>query len=88
MKHHLHTLLPCCKEATLLAEKQLQQPLPLLQQIGLRFHLLYCYLCRRYVKQSKAIDQQLHALQTSAAPVLDEAIKLQWEVLIAEKLKK
>jgi len=88
MKHHLHTLLPCCKEATLLVEKQLQQPLPLLQRIGLRFHLLYCYLCSRYAKQSKAIDQQLRALQTSAEPALDETIKLQWEVLIAEELKK
>ncbi len=88
MKHHLHTLLPCCKEATSLVEMQLQQPLPLLQRIGLRFHLLYCYLCRRYAKQSKAIDQQLRALPISEEPVLDEAIKQQWEVLIAAALKK
>lgn len=88
MRHHLHTLLPCCKEVTMLAEKQLQQPLPLLQRIGLRFHLLYCYLCRRYVKQSKAIDQQLRALPVSEGPALDEATKLQWEVLIAAALEK
>ncbi|SEW36202.1 hypothetical protein [Chitinophaga arvensicola] len=88
MGHHLHTLLPCCKEATLLAEKQLQQPLPLLQRIGLQFHLLYCFFCRRYVKQSRIIDQQLRALQASEGPALEESVKLQWEEKIAAALKK
>lgn len=87
MEHHLHTLLPCCKEATLLAEKQLQAPLPRWQRIGLQFHLLYCHFCRRYVKQSKAIDQQLRQLAAENA-ALDESVKRKWEVLIAAELEK
>ncbi|MFY0254523.1 hypothetical protein ACDQ55_11265 [Chitinophaga sp. 30R24] len=85
---HLHTLLPCCKEATMLAEKQLQQPLSGLQRIGLRLHLMYCTFCRRYVKQSGAIDRYLHDyMQQPEKVTLEETIKLQWKALIAEKLK-
>lgn len=87
MEHHLHTLLPCCKEATLLAEKQLQAPLSRWQRIGLQFHLLYCHFCRRYVKQSKAIDKQLRQLAAENA-ALDESVKRKWEVLIAAELEK
>ncbi|WP_142683151.1 hypothetical protein [Chitinophaga polysaccharea] len=87
MQHHLHTLLPCCKEATLLAEKQLQQPLSRWQRIGLQFHLLYCHFCRRYVKQSRAIDAHMRWMAAEDA-ALDESVKRQWEVMIAAEMEK
>ncbi len=87
MEHHLHTLMPCCKEATLLVEKQLQQPLTRRQRIGLRFHLLLCRFCRRYAKQSRAIDKHLRQMAAENA-ALDESVKRQWEVLIAAELEK
>jgi hypothetical protein len=81
--------LPCCKEATMLAEQQLQQqPLTLLQRMGLRLHLLYCVFCRRYVKQSRNINQYLGEVESQRDVALDESVKLKWELLIAEKLKK
>lgn len=87
MEHHLHTLMPCCKEATLLAEKQLQQPLSRWERIGLRLHLLLCHFCRRYAKQSKAIDKHLREMAAENT-TLDESVKRQWEVLIAAELEK
>lgn len=87
MEHHLHTLMPCCKDATLLVEQQLHQPLSRWQRIGLKFHLLYCHYCRRYAKQSRAIDKHLRQMAAENA-ALDEAVKRQWEVLIAAELEK
>lgn len=90
MGTHKHdTWLPCCKEATMLAEKQLQQqPLSFRQRMGLRLHLLYCIFCRRYLKQSRAMDIYLERMapQTDITP--DESVKLQWEIMIAERMKK
>ncbi|HEY9258020.1 hypothetical protein [Chitinophaga sp.] len=90
MGQHTHTnWMPCCKEATLLVEKQLQQEsLPLLQKMGLRLHLLICIYCRRYAKQSKAIDQHLDGFVTQTDILPDESLKLKWEMMIAEKMKK
>jgi hypothetical protein len=90
MRQHKHnTWLPCCKEATLLVEKKLQQQsLPLLQRIGLRLHLLYCIYCRRYAKQSQTIDKHLGEFVTQTDILPDESLKLQWEMMIAEKMKK
>ncbi|MCW3463889.1 hypothetical protein [Chitinophaga nivalis] len=87
-KHH-HTLFPCCKEATLLAEKRLQQPLPLKERVGLDIHLLLCRHCRRYVQQSKRIDKLLREYFTTLAYTSPDETRLaQWEQLIADKLKK
>lgn len=89
MGTHKHTLLPCCKEATMLAEQQLQQQrLSFSQRMGLRLHLLYCIFCRRYVKQSRAIDKFLGDRTPQANITPDESVKLQWETMIAERMKK
>lgn len=88
MRQHKHTWPPCCKEATMLVEKQLQQQsLPLLQRIGLRLHLLYCIYCRRYARQSRAIDKHLDGFVTQTDILPDESLKLKWEMMIAEKMK-
>lgn len=89
MGQHTHTWLPCCKDATMLVEKQLQQQsLPLLQRIGLRLHLLYCIYCRRYAKQSRAIDKHLDGFVAQTDILPDESLKLKWEMMIAAEMKK
>jgi len=40
-----------CKEATRLVSESLDRELPVRQRLSLRFHLMMCYLCRRYRKQ-------------------------------------
>lgn len=88
MGKHLHHLMPCCKDVTMLAEKRLQQePLTWIQRVGLKFHLLLCVYCRRYVKQIAIIHRQLEKYRETAFPAPDETVKQQWEVLIAAYLK-
>lgn len=40
-----------CKDASQLASKALETPLPWRERWGLRLHLLFCKLCRRYVRE-------------------------------------
>ena len=47
----IRALSPNCKEAARLQSEKLDHELPLLQKIGLRFHLVLCKWCRRYGKQ-------------------------------------
>lgn len=39
-----------CKEASHLASKSLDAPLSWRERAGLRLHLMFCRLCRRYVR--------------------------------------
>src|SRR6266576_7264137 len=54
------SLSPACKEAVRLQSEALDHKLPLLQQIGLRLHLLICKWCRRYAKQIKTLHCAAH----------------------------
>lgn len=73
----------------MLVEKQLQQQsLPLLQRMGLRLHLFMCSYCSRYAKQSRAINKHLDGFVTQTDILPDESLKLKWETMIAEELKK
>ena len=42
-----------CREVTQLASEALDRKLSLKERIGLRFHLMMCKLCTRYVRQLK-----------------------------------
>ncbi|WP_143310121.1 anti-sigma factor family protein [Chitinophaga vietnamensis] len=84
--------MPSCKDATMLVEKRLQQPVSFIERMGLALHLLICKYCRRYAKQSSIIDAAVHESQeqqpSATNDVLDENIKQAWENMIAENMKK
>ena len=46
-----------CKEVSQLASEALDRKLTLKERIGLRFHLMRCKLCTRYVQQLKFMHQ-------------------------------
>ncbi len=46
-----------CREVTQLASESLDRKLSLKERIGLRFHLMMCKLCTRYVRQLKFMHQ-------------------------------
>ena len=46
-----------CKEVSQLASEALDRKLSLKERIGLRFHLMMCKLCTRYVRQLKFMHQ-------------------------------
>ena len=49
----IRALSPNCREAIRLQSDALDRPLPRLQRIGLRIHLVLCVWCMRYGKQIK-----------------------------------
>ena len=48
-----------CKEATLAAAKGQEEQLSGKEKFFLRVHLLYCKLCRRFVKQTEFLKRSL-----------------------------
>jgi len=46
-----------CKQAILLSHKKEEGKISIKERIQLSFHLLYCFYCRRFVKQSSFINQ-------------------------------
>jgi hypothetical protein len=51
-----------CKETARLLSESMERPLPFRRRLGLRLHLMMCYLCRRYARQVRAIDQVVRRL--------------------------
>ena len=47
--------MPTCREAVRLQSDALNQPLGLIQRMGLRLHLLVCVFCARYGKHLNVI---------------------------------
>ncbi|WP_291913620.1 hypothetical protein [Chitinophaga sp. CB10] len=87
MDTHKHGWPPCCKDATLLAEKRLQEKLSFRERFGLGLHLLYCKYCRRFMKQGRIIaaaTEQL--LQHDESLTLDAQVKAEWELIISQKI--
>jgi len=48
-----------CREVARLASEALDRKLTLKERIGLRFHLMMCKLCTRYVRQLKFVHQAI-----------------------------
>ncbi|SHL69103.1 hypothetical protein SAMN05444266_104419 [Chitinophaga jiangningensis] len=86
MDTHKQGWIPCCEEATLLAERSLQQKLPFWRHMGLRVHLLYCKYCRRFLKQSRQIAEAAAKMQQHEDFTLDPQVKAEWESLISRKI--
>ncbi|MBO9732181.1 MAG: hypothetical protein J7623_26300 [Chitinophaga sp.] len=81
--------MPCCKEVTLMIEKELQHAaLSFWQRMGMKIHLLICIYCRRYAQQSKIIDTHLDGMVAQTDLLPDPSLKEKWEKVIAENKKK
>ena len=67
---YLAARLPSCREVTRWGSDSLDRPLPLARRIGLRFHLLICTWCRRYLRQIAFLRQ---AVRTRPDRLADES---------------
>lgn len=86
----IEKVMPNCKKATYLIEKQQFSVLSLREQIKLQIHLASCSWCRIYEKQSKNIQLLMaNVCKQSAQEVkeLDPKFKDDLNILIAKKLK-
>lgn len=58
-----------CSEVTSLASDYLDGALPRRTRLGIRFHLLMCWMCRRYLKQLDLTTRALRHLTGAGTPV-------------------
>jgi hypothetical protein len=81
-------LMPSCREALRLQSAALDSPLPLLQRMGLKMHLMLCVWCSRYGRQIKFLRHTAqhceHHLET-APPLSAEARQKIKRALAAQK---
>lgn len=55
--------MPSCKEVSVLASKALDTRLSWRERWGLKMHLLFCVLCRRYVRQLQILHKALEPMK-------------------------
>jgi predicted anti-sigma-YlaC factor YlaD len=77
-----------CREASRLASRAIDGPLPLGSRIALRMHLAMCRACRAYRRQLGLIDRLVRG--RAAAPPADEDLQLSDEARkrISEALRR
>lgn len=64
-----------CRQATYLHEQKKEGKLSLAERFGLWLHLLYCGICRLFVKQVEEIEQASGKVATSEKAQMPEAAK-------------
>lgn len=62
----LRKIIRNCQQTTLLIEKQATEQLTLKEFFTMRFHLLFCSICRLFKKQSGIINELVKLLYKNA----------------------
>ena len=88
--HIIRALAPNCRDAIRLQSDAMNRPLPFLQRLGLRIHLIFCVWCTRYGRQLlwlRKTTQELESEKDEA--VLSHAAKARMQLAIrSEKIDK
>ena len=88
--HIIRALAPNCRDAIRLQSDAMNRPLPFLQRLGLRIHLIFCVWCARYRRQLlwlRGTAQQLESKEDETA--LSRAAKARMQLAIrSEKIDK
>ena len=61
-----------CRDAAETMTEAVLSPLPLRRRIALKMHLLMCRMCRRAVRQSKAIGEVVRTLAARTGTEADD----------------
>jgi hypothetical protein len=64
-----------CRQATYLHEQKKEGKLSLAERFGLWLHLLYCGICRLFVKQVEEVEQACGKVAASEKAQMPEAAK-------------
>lgn len=75
----LKTLFANCRDVTFLHQKQREGKLSLAENIGYHLHLLYCKVCKLFIRQSEQIEKCVHhsAAKHKAELSADAKVKMQ-----------
>lgn len=46
-----------CQETTVYVERSSIERITMMDRFGIRFHLIFCANCRKYVRDSKSLDR-------------------------------
>ena len=65
-----------CKDVAYLASKALDAPITWRQRWGIRLHLLFCRLCRRYVQNLDVLNRALRRASDRNQPCFSTQQKL------------
>lgn len=79
-----------CRKATFLIDKKNLEGIRFIQHVELHVHLASCFICRLYLKKSKAIDKlvdDFYHTNTKPEFALDEGFKDFLERTISKELK-
>lgn len=85
-KHKWYTF--TCKDATFLMTKEEYAKLTLSEKFLLRFHLIICLHCRRFLKQTNNITRFFKAAASKSSITLSDQKKQSLNQLITENTKK
>lgn len=85
-KHKWYTF--TCKDATLLMTKEEYAKLTLSEKFLLKFHLLICVHCSRFLRQTKAIHKFFKATADKSSLTLSAQKKQSLSQLITDNTKK
>ena len=80
-----------CQKATYLADKKMNGRISVKEQFELNIHLIRCDMCKRYIKQSKKINEMITILLKSPLPTyirLDDRFKTELQVRIDKEINK
>lgn len=75
-----------CNKATLLAVKNQENPLGILEMVILKFHLYICTGCKRFAIQSKIIDKFFSQMQNRINNTMSESKKKELQNLINNQI--
>lgn len=64
-----------CRQATYLHEQKKEGKLSLAERFGLWLHLLYCGICRLFVKQVEEVEQACGKVASSENSQMSDAAK-------------
>lgn len=88
-EEHKHTWYRfTCKDATLLMTKAEYAKLTFFEKFLLKFHLLICVYCSRFLKQTKLINKYFKATASKSSLTLSSQKKQSLNQLITENTKK
>ena len=70
-----------CKEAAYIVDSSSFKKIRLVKRVGLKFHLIMCPNCKKYVSDSKAVDHILRYVNQHAVVLSSDEKKLMMKKL-------
>lgn len=76
-----------CRQATYLHEQKKEGKLSLAERFGLWLHLLYCGICRLFVKQVEEVEQVSRKVCSAEGLCMDVTAKKRIQQQLREEMK-